>query len=76
MRVWFLTLSSEDGTAWSPIHRAYNTTVTTTDGVVTQFGRRERPKLIFNGAGQPTHLYNGVITEKNEVYTIVSPLNV
>jgi hypothetical protein len=68
-------LFSEDGTQWSPMARAYNTTVFTTDGAATTFGRRERPKLIFNALGQPTHLYNGAIPASGNPYTIVAPIN-
>lgn len=66
---------SEDGTSWSPMARAYNTTVFTTDGGATTFDRRERPKLLFDAAGTPTHLYNGAIPSSGNPYTIVSPLN-
>jgi len=69
---------SPDGTAWSPIYRAYNTTLRTEDGGSLTVQRRERPKLIFNQRMQPTHLYNGVITGQpgSGTYTAVAPLNV
>lgn len=69
---------SPDGTAWSPIYRAYNTTLRTEDGDTLTVQRRERPKLIFNERMQPTHLYNGVITGQpgSGTYTAVAPLNV
>jgi hypothetical protein len=68
-------LFSADGTQWSPIARAYNTTVRTADGGATIFDRRERPKLIFNAEGAPTHLYNGAIPQSGNPYTIVAPIN-
>lgn len=67
---------SRDGTSWSPIFRAYNTTVALDGGGSVTFQRRERPKLIFDANGTPTHLYNGVISDNNGVYTIVAPLRV
>ena len=73
-------LFSTDGTKWSPIYRAYNTTVRTQDGGEIIFQRRERPKLIFDANKVPTHLFNGAITNTTAtdsgVYTIVAPLNV
>lgn len=69
-------LFSRDGTRWSPIYRAYNTTVALEGGGSVTFQRRERPKLIFDAAGTPTHLYNGAISDSNGVYTIVAPLKV
>ena len=69
-------LFSEDGAQWSPVARAYNTTVRTAGGGATVFTRRERPKLIFDARGRPTHLYNGAIPPQGNPYTIVSPINV
>ena len=56
-------LFSRDGTRWSPIYRAYNTTVALEGGGSVTFQRRERPKLIFDAAGTPTHLFNAVFEE-------------
>jgi len=71
-------LSSADGTKWSAISRAYNTTFVTADGASTAVQRRERPKLLFAADGvTPTHLYNGVISaDGKQVYTAVAPLAV
>jgi hypothetical protein len=68
-------MASVDGTKWTPIYRSYNTTVRTVDGKTTVFGRRERPKLIFDTAGRPTHLFNGVIPASGNPYTAVAPIN-
>lgn len=68
-------MASVDGTKWTPIYRAYNTTVVTTDGKTTVFGRRERPKLIFDDARKPTHLFNGVIPATGNPYTMVAPIS-
>ena len=65
---------SIDGTSWSPIFHAYNTTIQLEDGSSYTFSRRERPKLLFNTQGIPTHLYNGVISADYGVYTLVAPL--
>jgi hypothetical protein len=71
-------MSSEDGTAWSPISRSYNTSVTTTDGSVYTFSRRERPKLLFDAGMHPTYLYNGAIPTGGaggtNTYTTVAPI--
>uniref|UniRef100_A0A7S4N9D3 EGF-like domain-containing protein n=1 Tax=Odontella aurita TaxID=265563 RepID=A0A7S4N9D3_9STRA len=68
---------SKNGLDWSPIERAYNTTVHYEDGMRIEMKRRERPKLIFDKDGvTPTHLSNGVISPENEgaTYTLVVPL--
>ena len=67
---------SADGTSWSPIFRAYNTTVQTEGGGSTTFVRRERPKLLFDANQRPTHLFNGAIAQDGGTYTIVAPLDV
>lgn len=65
---------SADGLHWSNISRAYNTSVYTTDGTHIELKRRERPKLLFDSHGDPTHLYNGVESPNDGTYTMVSPL--
>lgn len=68
---------SKNGLDWSPIERAYNTTVHYEDGTTIEMKRRERPKLIFADDGvTPTHLSNGVIspTSDGATYTLVVPL--
>ena len=67
---------SRDGLAWSNWTRCYNTSVALADGTTVNFPRRERPKLLFDQSGTPTHLYNGAIPSHGNTYTIVSPLNV
>ena len=37
--------------------------------------RRERPKLLFDASGRPTHLYNGAIAQDGSTYSIIAPLN-
>lgn len=66
---------SRDGLSWSPWTRCYNTSVLLENGQTVETRRRERPKLLFNADGHPTHLYNGAIWP-GETYTIVAPLNV
>lgn len=39
---------------------AYSTNVTWSDGTVMTFFRRERPELVMNRRGQPSHLVTGV----------------
>ncbi len=50
---------SRDGLSWSSWTRCYNTSVALADGTTVNFPRRERPKLLFDKDGTPTHLYNG-----------------
>ena len=51
---------SKDGFTWhAGAEQPYTTQVETTAGIVT-VSTRERPKLVFNAAGQMTHLVNGV----------------
>lgn len=50
---------SRDGLNWSSWTRCYNTSVALADGTTINFPRRERPKLLFDKEGNPTHLYNG-----------------
>ena len=66
---------SRDGLQWSNISRCYTTGVELENGQYFETLRRERPKLLFNAAKQPTHLFNGVITENHGVYTMVAPLD-
>lgn len=48
---------SPDGLTWTfSAAPAYYTTVNTSDGQAHQYSRRERPHLVFNGEGAPTHL--------------------
>jgi hypothetical protein len=56
---------SHDGLNWTlgTPKAAYNKTVLWADGSNTTFAERERPVLLFMGAGAkgvPTHLLNGV----------------
>jgi hypothetical protein len=56
-----LTKYVADGISWS-FHpqNAYNNNVTLTAGSSWRLSRRERPKLILDASGNPTHLVNGV----------------
>lgn len=69
---------SRDGLSWSKWSRCYNTSVALVNGSRHEFQRRERPKLLFDVHGTPTHLFNGAITGDATLgtYTIVAPLNV
>ena len=52
---------SPDGHAWTQSKiQPYNNTFATTDGARVSVATRERPKLLFNAAGEPTHLVNPV----------------
>lgn len=51
---------SEDGFHWTYAPtKAYSTKVTIESGEVIDYGRRERPRLIFDKKGNPTHIVNG-----------------
>jgi len=68
---------STDGWDWSfsPLP-AYNSTVIFTDGSVITFNRRERPHLLINSQGEPTHLFTGVQQHSNNdyIWTHVQPI--
>ena len=69
---------SRDGLKWSgSIQRCYSTNVSLVGGGQLVTKRRERPKLLFNASGHPTHLTNGVITSEggSGVYTLIAPLS-
>lgn len=73
---------SADGLVWSPITRCYNTTVFLQDGSNISFVSRERPKLVMDASGRPTHLSNAVQPPQTAgpdagvTHTLVVPLNV
>lgn len=57
---------SADGIKWHPsCVQPYFNTANVTDGSVVRMSTRERPKLLFNAAGEPTHLFNGVCPTAN-----------
>ena len=52
---------SADGVTWSySPHAAFGSTVHYTDGSSASFARRERPHLILDDQGNPTHLVSGI----------------
>lgn len=62
---------SRDGLNWSQWTRCYNTSVALTDGTTVNFPRRERPKLLFDKDGTPTHLYNGKVCTQHAIAAYV-----
>ena len=51
---------SKDGLRWEYANvRAYSTEAELEDGGSVTYWRRERPRLIFDDSGEPTHLING-----------------
>eukprot|EP00911_Craspedida_sp_UC1_P000698 UC1_evm4s531 len=69
---------SEDGISWTFGTRepAYTTTVTTSDGQEHEYTRRERPHLLFNDSGYPTHLSTSLWTgPKDHAVTFVQAIN-
>lgn len=61
---------SLDGVRWhySPV-APFTGTVRWTNGSSSEFDRRERPFLLFNERGAPTHLYTGVQRYSHDEYT-------
>ncbi|KAG7148202.1 hypothetical protein HYQ46_002930 [Verticillium longisporum] len=62
---------------YNNITLAYNTTVEFTDGMKTDYYRRERPKLFFSDDGEMTPLYlvNGVQEFNSRAsYTLIQPI--
>lgn len=77
-----LPARSVDGVSWtlSPVN-AFCRNVTLTNGTVAQFARRERPKLIFDSTGAPTHLisgaaWGGATANGDATFTFIQPLGV
>lgn len=78
---------STDGIEWSNVSFAYNKTISLVGeplGTGIQCNRRERPSLMFNEAGTPTHLVTGCCLEPciwnstngmEHSFTAVQPLN-
>ena len=73
---------SVDGLEWTYSGPdSYNTTVVYEGGTVVTFSRRERPELVLDSEGNPTHLITGV-TEKtggrggqsDHSFTLVQPV--
>ena len=73
------------GVAWGNAEHPHGNAVQYTDGTSFSFTRRERPHLIFDGAGQPTHLTNaaqygpgklpGELGDNGDAsYTMVQPI--
>jgi hypothetical protein len=57
---------SRDGLVWSgSCMQPFFNTANVSDGSVVTMSTRERPKLLFNEAGEPTHLFNGVCPMPN-----------
>ena len=73
---------SEDGVTWSlsPVN-AFCRSVELTNGTVVSLARRERPNLIFDGQGVPTHLvssaaWGGAAARGDATFTFIQPLGV
>ncbi len=69
---------SRDGLVWSNASQAYNNSIhvsypNQSSGFIWAL-RRERPKLLFDQNGIPTHIYNGVDMPGLGTYTMVTPL--
>lgn len=67
---------SKDGLVWSEMKRCYSTNIKLENGEMLVTKRRERPKLIFDSNGIPTHLTNGAVMPDGQTYTIIQPLDI
>lgn len=70
---------SADGFAWYlATSDPYTTEVDFADGSSINYGRRERPHLVFNSKGEPAFLTNGVQEDwsVDHSYTLIQPINV
>ena len=70
---------SADGFTWYiAMTPAYTSLVEFEGGGNITYARRERPHLVFNSAGQPAFLSNGVqeAWASDHTYTLVQPINV
>ena len=74
--------ASLDGHTWHYSGGAsYTTTVEFEDGTSVTFSRRERPEMIIDEQGNPTHLITGVVdptteegTMNDRSWTLVQPV--
>ena len=65
--------ASTDGKTWHYSGgAAYTTTVAFTNGENVTFSRRERPELMLDAAGLPTHLIPGVVDKTEEEGTMAA----
>lgn len=69
-------LESTDGVDWKVKKHclAYDHTLIYSDLSIIKAERRERPQLLFNKTGKPTHLYTGVLYE-GKTWNVCQPLN-
>ena len=72
---------SVDGLEWTYSGPdSYNTTVVYEGGTVVTFSRRERPELVLDSEGNPTHLITGVTEtggrggQSDRSFTLVQPV--
>ena len=71
--------TSDDGLHWQPAGKAYSRTITWTDGSTTTQGCIERPSLLRDSTGKPTHLFaataDGTLgfTEASHTWNIAIP---
>ena len=65
---------SVDGETWRYAIGTFNTTVEYDDGSTVTFFGRERPHLIFNEDGEPTHLVTGAKVQGSDAtFTHIQP---
>lgn len=73
-RVGAHAYSTDDGLSWTVAGDAYTLSVAAAGGEVS-YTRRERPQVLKNAAGQPTHLFSGVQDSSSFTHTIAVPLD-
>jgi len=69
-------LESTDGVDWKVKKHclAYDHTLIFSDLSIIKAVRRERPQLLFNKEGKPTHLYTGVLYD-GKTWNLCQPIN-
>ena len=70
--------SDDGGHSWTDTETAFNLTVQYDDGTSTTFVQRERPHVVLDAAGNPSHLVSGVtysLLPTLPTATIVQPIS-
>ncbi|MCL2517911.1 MAG: glycoside hydrolase family protein [Oscillospiraceae bacterium] len=74
---WGAVLESLDGVEWRVKKHclAYDHTLMFSDLSIIKAERRERPQLLFNKDGKPTHLYTGVLYQE-KTWNVCQPIKI
>jgi len=74
---WGAGLEWRDGVEWRVKKHclAYDHTLMFSDLSIIKAERRERPQLLFNKDGKPTHLYTGVLYQ-GKTWNVCQPIKI